>query len=260
MKRSHSALLALFFLAALLASGYAMSGRAAAYNASQDKKLWAFKDVNLRRFSYAGREVGLTDSASEDGDTIVTLRYGDRELKLSSSIKPGDPALPELIRHADWLKVLRFAEYGTRTYEEFQAHLDEGNDRIAVVVKRPLTSADPRTGDVWDKDWAFDFHELRPDGSIDTEGLRLPKTRGNKAPKANELKPGTWEMEAALHLMPKTPPDSLSIGRPTAAFRNDAMKALGWTMPVATISACGFILFAALAAAPRRKRAISPPT
>lgn len=254
MTRLHYTILALAFLAALLATGYLMSSRASRFNAAQDKKLWVFQVIDSRAFQVAGRDVTITDAKNPDGGELVNIKFGERDLVITASMKPGNPELPGLIRHTDWLKVLRFAEYGRRTPEEFKAHLDEGNDRIAVVVKRPLTTADPRTGAVWSKDWTFDFHELLPDGTIATDGLRLPKTRGDKNPKPNELALGTWQMEAALHLMPKAPPDSLAIGRPTAAFRGDAMKAMGWTLPAAALSATGLILCAALAAAPRRAR------
>jgi hypothetical protein len=254
MTRLRYATLAIVFLAGLLASGYAMSSRAAAFNASQEKKLWAFQAVNLRNFRVGGRDVSIADAKAPDGGELVNITFGDRELVITAPMKPGDAALPGLTRHTDWLRVLRFADHGNRTHDEFLAHLDEGNDRIAIVVKRPLTAPDPRTGDVWHRDWMFDFHELLSDGSIRTEGLRLPKTRGDKTPKPNELKAGTWQIEAALHLMPKTPPDSLAIGRPTAAFRGDAMKAMGWTLPAAALCASGLILCATLAAAPRRTK------
>ena len=253
MSRSKFAILAAAFLVALLASVYFMAGRAASFNATSERKLWVFKPVNLREFRLAGRDVTLTDAKTAEGEESLVVKFGDRELVLTPFLTPGDANLPGLVRHTDWMKVLRFAEFGQRSAAEFQEHLDQGNDRLAIVVRRPLTGPDPRTGDVWQRDWTFDLHELLPDGSIRTEGLRFPKTRGDKTPKPNELKPGTWQMEAALHLMPKTPPDSLAIGRPTAAFRGDAMRSLGWTLPVSAISAPGLVVCIVLAAAPRRQ-------
>jgi hypothetical protein len=123
-----------------------------------------------------------------------------------------------------------------------------------VAARRPLTGPDPRTGDVWRRDWTFDFHELLPDGTIQSASLRTPKTKGDKAPKPDELRPGTWEMEAALLLMPGTPPDSLNISRPAAAFKGDAVHAMGWTLPTAAAMALGFLAFAAMAGAPRRSQ------
>ena len=231
-----------------------MSLRIAGFNSENKKELWVFQPVNLRNFRVGGRDVSLIDSTTPQGDDLLTLTFGDHELKLSPSVKPGNPALPGLARHAEWLRVLRFADRAGRSFEEFQAHIDEGHDRIVVVARRPLTGPDPRTGDFWQKDWMFNFYELLPDGTISTDGLRFPKTRGGKTAKPGELIPGTWQMEAALHLMPNIPPDSLSIGRPTAAFRKDAMRSLGWTLPASSLSACGLIACIALAAAPRRSK------
>jgi hypothetical protein len=238
----------------LICTVIAMAHRVAAFNALADRKLWTFRPVNERAFRFAGRDVSLTDGTAPDGADLVVVRYGEQELKLAATVKPGDARLPDLTRHADWLRVLRFAEFGNRTTQEFKDHLQEGNDRLVIATRRPLTGADPRTGETWRRDWTFDFHELLPDGTIRSESLRMPRTKGDKAPKPGELKAGTWEMEAALTVMPATPPDSLNISRPTAAFRGDAVSSMGWTLPTAAATTLAFLVFAALAAAPRRQK------
>ncbi len=234
---------------------YAMAGRVSEFNARADRKLWAFKTpIDTRTFRFAGRDVSITDTTAADGSDLVVVTYGDRELKLTPGVKPKDPKLPGLFRHSDWLKVLRFAEYPKNaSIQEFKDQLEDGKDRLVFAARHPLTTADPRTGDVWGRDWTFDFHELVPDGTIRTEGLRLPKTKGDrKTPQPNELRPGTWQMEAALLVMPQTPADSLNLGRPTASFKGDAVSVMGWTLPVATVTALGLMVSLALGAAPRR--------
>jgi hypothetical protein len=234
----------------------AMAGRVNKFNADADRKLWTFSDpIDTRAFRYAGREVAIKDTTGPDGKELVVTTYGERELKLTPSITPKDPKLPGLFRHADWFKVFRFAEYPKKgSVRDFRDSLEEGKDRLVFVTRRPLTTADPRTGEVWARDWTFDFHEFLPDGTIHTEGFRLPKTKGDiKTPKPNELSPGTWQMEAALRLMPPTPADSLNLGRPTAAFKKDAVSVMGWTLPVATLTALGLMISLALGAAPRRR-------
>lgn len=242
--------------AALGFSIYAMAGRVSEFNARADRKLWMFRLVDSRAFKFAGRDVSIVDTTdgAAEGSELVVITYGDRELKLTPGVKPKDPKLPGLFRHADWFKVLRFAEYPKNSsVQEFKDGLEEGKDRLVFITRHPLTTADPRTGDVWGRDWTFDFHEPLPDGTIRTEGLRLPKTKGDiKTPKPNELKPGTWQMEAALYLMPQMPADSLNLGRPTAAFKGDAVSAMGWTLPAATVTALGLMVSLALGAAPRR--------
>lgn len=254
MSRLHYTLLALACLIVLMVSALAMARRVDAFNEANQPARWVFSTVNARDFLFGGHEVHIADTTTPDGADLVTVSIDKTEaLRLTPSSKPKDASLPGLARHEEWLKVIRFAELGKRSFEEFQAHIDQGNDRIAIVVKRPLTGPDPRTGDVWQRDWMFDFHELGKDGSVRSEGLRFPRTKGDRTPKANELQSGTWQMDAALHLMPKTPPDSMAIGRPTAAFRKTAMRSLGWTLPVAALSALGLIVCLSFAAAPRRK-------
>lgn len=234
----------------------AMAGRIDKFNADANRKLWTFSEpLDTRAFRFAGRDVTIKDTTGPDGGELVVVTYGDRELKLIPSITPKDPKLPGLFRHSDWFRAFRFAEYAKNSsVQEFQTSLQEGKDRLVLVTRRPLTTADPRTGDVWARDWTFDFHELLPDGTIRTEGFRLPKTKGDiKTPKPNELRPGTWQMDAALRLMPPTPADSLNLGRPTAAFKGDAVSVMGWTLPVATLTALGLMISLAMGAAPRRR-------
>lgn len=255
MNRLLMIILAAIMLAGLLYTTYVMSHRVAAFNAEHAPTQWAFKPpLNVREFTFGGRPVSLTDTTGPDGSDQVLVKYGEKELRLTAPVKPGNPQLPGLIRHEDWMKVFRFAEYGKRTYREFLDKLEEGTDRIVIVVKRPLIGPDPRTGSVWDRDWMFDFHELKADGTIESEGLKLPKTKGDKTPKPTELKVGTWQLIAALQLMPRTPPDALNVGRPTAAFQGDAMKSMGWTLPVGTALTIGIIVAIVLAALPRRQK------
>ena len=245
--------LGLVFLGVFAFSLVALTMRIRDYNATTQRAPHVFKDVGERRFTYAGREVSLTDEERE-GQHVVVVRYGERELRLVAWTEPQSDQLPGLTRHGDWLRVKRLAEFKWGNIEDFRKHLDEGNDRLVIIVKRPLTAPDPRTGDVWRRDWVFDFHELTPDGEIGTRTLRYPKTRGDKDPKANELRANTWEMDAAMSLMPQNPPDSLNFGRPTAAFKDDALKRAGWTMPAAVVSVLGRVACLAVLFAPRGPR------
>ena len=258
LTRVRSGLLAGVFLAALVGCVFAMAQRVKQYNSEQGRKLWVFQAVDVREFKLGDRPVSITDTTGADGSDLVLIKYGDRELKLTVPMKIGDAKLPGLFRHVDWLRVQRFAELGQRSGEEFKQHLeDSGEDRLVIVARRPLTGPDPRTGDVWQRDWMFDFHELKRDGTIDTSGLKFPKTRGDKQPKPGELRAGTWQMDAALYLMPQTPPDSLNVGRPTAAFRGDAMKSMGWTLPAAALATIGLVVCLVMAAMPRRQKSLA---
>jgi len=175
----------------------ALARRIEAYNAGSGRTMYAFNEVHQRGFQFAGREVSLTDEEKE-GQTVVVLRYGEREARLqvppAIQSRLGSAQLPGLARHADWLRVLRFAPFKGRSREEFKQHLDEGTDRLTIVTRRPQAGPDPHTGEVWNRDWLFEFHELLPDGTISAESLRYPKTRGDKNPKAGSCarEPGRW--------------------------------------------------------------------
>ena len=242
MTRGIALIAALVCLAAFVASVVAMGRRFQQFNAASGRQAFVFAGVDTRAFEFAGRPVSVTDE-DKPGQSAVLIKFGDRELRLLApdSIKPGSAQMPGLVRHAEWLRILRFAPYTGRSREEFLKHLDEGKDRLAIVTRRALTAPDPRTGQVWARDRVFDFNELKSDGSIDSQTLRYPKTKGDKAPKAGELREGTWEKDAAGFLLPGTPPDSLSFGRPTAAFKNDAMQNAGWTLPAAVASGLGLV-------------------
>ena len=231
-------LLALACLGVFALSLSALAGRIGAYNSASGRTMYTFREVHDRAFEFAGRAVSLTDEEKE-GQTVVVVRYGERELRLLAGAPPLSPQLPGLARHADWLRVLRFTEY--RPGVRLREHLDQGNDRLAVVSRRAPTGPDPRTGEVWDRDWFFEFDELMPDGTIRGESLRCARTRGDKAPRPGELRAGTWEMDAAMGMLPGSPPDSLNFGRPTAAFRDVALRNAGWTLPAAVGSALGLV-------------------
>lgn len=239
----------LLCLAVFALSVWALLGRIETFNSGRE--LYQFKDVTTWGFGWAGRDVTLSEETREN-QVSVLVRYGDRELRLlATADKLGHPDLPPAIRHQDWLHVRRFAAYRPGQAPEAE--------RLIITTRRPLTAADPRTGSVWNRDWTFEFHELLTDGTIRTETLRYPRARGDKDPKPGELREGTWQKDAAMLMMPGSPPDTLNFGRPTASFKRDALRDAGWTFPAAIASGLGLIASLALLLAPRaaaRVRAI----
>lgn len=250
-------LIAVLCLGAFAASMLGLTARIRDYNTRADRAMYAFNTVNDRMFRFAGRDVSLLDEA-KDGQEVVVVRFGDKETRLVPSVEPKNAQIPGLKRHADWLKVVRFTEYKGASRQEFQQHLNEGNDRLVIVTRRPRAAADPRTGEVWQRDWVFEFNEFLPSGEIQSRTLRYPRTKGDKQPKPDELRVNTWEMDAAMSLMPQNPPDSLNFGRPTTVFREDALRHAGWTMPAAVVSALGVMAALAAAFAPQRRARRAP--
>lgn len=235
---------------ALVGSIRAMAHRITDYYSSSDHKLYMFEPINAREFSFAGREVTIRDEDSPSG-TVVTVRYGDESLRLDATIPPGPPQLPHLVRHAQWLQVLRFAEHGRGSAVEAADRVLRGEvpDRLVVVIRNPPRGADPDSwGQVWRKQWKFDLYEFDPQsGGFRHERLGYPTNRRNEPAKPGELVEGSWQFYAALFTMPKG-------SKPTPKFTGDALRAMDWTFPAATASILLLIGSLAALAAPARRR------
>lgn len=240
-----------FCLAAF--SSMQLAGRIVAFHRQNPRAYFAFEPLHTREFRFAGRDVTITDS--KEGDTeYVTVRYGETPLKLRATI-PGKYDLPGLAKHADWLKVLRFADSTGMHFETLQRELEEGRaeDRLVIVTKSPMPGSDPATwGEVWRNDWDFDFHELKPEGGFSHQRLAYPmserrrKSLGLKEPRPNELAANTWQYQAALYLMPKGP--SIEV-------RNSALMATGWWLPIAGFAGAVVMGALVIAVAPIKRGA-----
>jgi hypothetical protein len=249
--RTAAILLAGISALGVIAGSWAMVGRVASFNRSATKELYVFKAVDQRRFAYAGREVTIEDT-DEHGNAGVLITYGDDRLALRATVPPGDPNLPGLVRHADWLTVLRFAPRRGISLEEMERRIEAGEiaDRLVAVVREPQPGSDPGTfGRAVESEWTFHLYEFLPAGGFAAEHLRYPESdsalarrqgaarrAGRPAPerRRDELKEGTWEFAAALLAMP-------TGSAPGPTFAGDAMSALGWTLPVTGLSFMGLV-------------------
>jgi hypothetical protein len=240
--------IALSGLAVLAASTVVMVQRVRRFHEENPRLIFAFQPVDARRFSFAGRDITLKDDKSDPERPKLIVHYGELELPLDVTI-PSRYDLPGLKSHENWLRVLRFAPRSGMTEEEFQAQIDAGKDRLAIVTRTPPAGVDPATwGSVWKKNWVFDFYEFKPDGSIEHQTLRYPTARGLKKPKEGELHENTWEHQAALQLMPNAGQTG-----PTRNFYGDALAAAGITLPLAAFSGLMAAFGLAFALAPRKR-------
>jgi hypothetical protein len=215
----------------LLFSGWFMAQRIADFHSEHRRNIFLFKEVDDRSFTYANRKVTLTDETDKAGVDYVNVAYGDETLRLRVTI-PGMKELPGLRPHMDWLRVVRFLPMqGGDAVDAVKASFNGENvDRLVIVTRTPPAGADPKTwGSVWRKDWVFDFYEFNPAGGFNREKLNYPTTRRSEPEKAGELAENSWQMQAALLLMPK------GMG-PNYKPKNDALSAVGWTLPVAGTS------------------------
>jgi hypothetical protein len=246
--------LAALAVVALLGSISLMAERVSEYHASSDQKFYMFSPVNGREFIFADQPVTILDESGPSG-TEVVVRYGDEMLRLNATIEPGPDQMPNLVRHAQWMKVLRFMEFARGEAQGPAGAPPEGateeaqpSDRLVLVVRNPPRGTDPDTwGQVWRKQWAFDLYEFKPEGGFRHQRLGYPTHRRNEPPKQGELVEGSWEFYASLLVMP-------AGSKPTPKFTGDALRAMGWTLPAA--AAMVLLLMASLAAflAPARRR------
>ncbi len=233
------ALFAAIVFAVLLAGSVAELTRRVLVHLREHPTVMAtFIEVDSRGFTYAGRPVTITD-ADDNGVPTLVVRYGDRELRLRVTIPTRHEALKAigLAAHRDWFRIFRFVETSGIASEEVEALVARGEltDRLVLVTRTPRQGVDPETwGQVWKRDWVFDFFELKPDGTIETQRLRFPSTKSDQPYAEDELKERTWQYEAALLSMPPS-------GQPKGKYRNDAVRAMGWTWPAAAFSSLGLV-------------------
>lgn len=233
--------------AVMVLSGGLMAWRIGSFHKNNQRAVFAFQELALRSFEYAGRPVDLTDE-DEAGIWYLRLTYGDATERLPVAV-PGDRRLPGLMPHAGWLRVLRFAEADGKKLDELQAQMRAGEvrDRLVAVTRSPRPGQDPLTyGNADPRGWVFDFYEFKPEGGFEHERLRFPTTKTHQAARDGELRENTWQYQAALSVMP--------LGfAPKPKFTNDGLKAAGWTLPATTSSMLAMIGCFAAAYQPRRR-------
>lgn len=262
-------------LAALVVSVGVMARRIQAHVAAAERPLWMFEPLDLREFTYAGRPVRIADEQDPDGWPAVRIAYGTDEIRLRATLEPLQEQVPGLVRHRQWLRVMRFAEHGRDGIVEAADKVKRGEitDRLAVVLRRPPAGIDPAAlGNAGRRKWTFDFYELRPEGGFaGFRDQRLPErdrdrdrrvqaalARGepDPGPLPNALTPGTWQADAAMMMMPTEPLFSAAYSpAPRAAM--GAVRAMGWTLTSAAFSGLAVIAsIVVFASARRRPRAM----
>lgn len=263
-------------LVVLGVSVFLLAKRVRAYNESAIHSIFAFIEVNNPTFTFFDRPVELADAENDEGRPAVRVTYGEDELVLPVTVQTRQRIPGFFNRHADWLRMVFFADRSGLSMDEFeQAVIDETVPLRLVLVTRTPFGADPvkdglfgleqdrneSTADVRRDRWLFDFYELNPEGGFTVhQPLRFPESgasllrRQNQAKlagepipqrEAGELQERTWQYGAALKVMPRAP---------AITFENQALRAAGWTLPVASGSVLGLMFGVFFAFAPQRRR------
>lgn len=250
--RSKWLLLALVSALGLLGSCWIMADKVRQYNIDEIRVFFVFDARTETNFSFGGRDVTIETERSDPENQQLLVTYGEDQLKMRVAI-PGPKQLPGLLPHSDWLRLLRFAPMSGRSMEEYKRDLGTPAlpERLAIVTRVPRPGADPKSwGEVWIKDWTFEFHEfLPPPGrGFESQRFKYPSHKRGQAPKPGELMGNTWQFQAALQLMPQQARERL-MGK----FR-DAMSGLSWTLPLAALSGIACIFALGFAFAPFRPK------
>lgn len=197
-----------------------------------------FMPVKEQEFTFAGRDVSFAhEPDAAGGPGVIVVTYGDETLPIRVTIPPVEAKLrlPLMRAHDDWMQALRFVEGTAVELKDVDARVASGElaDRLVIVTRIPPPGVDAATwGRIWRKEWSFEFYEFLPDGGFRRERLAFPTSKRYEQPKAGELVEGTWQFGAALMVMPKGT-------TPSPRFADDGLRAMGWTLPVATVGACG---------------------
>lgn len=240
-----------------------MSRRVTAYNEQAKFGFFRFDVGSSRAFTAHGKPVQILDEDDKTGDgrAAFVIKYADGETRIPV-VEPPAANVPDLGIYGDWAKVLEVHEVERGPGGSLRDK--PGTGRILLVCRIPPAGYNPETwGSVRRSDWTFDFHEFKPDGTIESRTYRWPRSelaamslkkeveKGDETAKLlaaiPELEEQTWEYQAALHVIPK-------LNVPRYRFKHTAMKAMGWTLPVAGFCGLGVIAGIGLVCAPKRRK------
>lgn len=241
-------------VAVLAVSTTLLTRRLVDYYREHPPTRFIFQDLDVRGCSFGDRNIDLKDEIDASGTRFLVVQYGGETLRLRVTIPARQHELLSshgLAAHRDWMRLLRFTDSTGLDPEDAIRALREGRskkpDRLAIVTRTPRAGVDASTwGEVFRKDWTFDFYEFKPEGGFATEKLHYPTNKRGEPPKPGEIAEGTWQWDAALLTMPKS-------GAPEQRFVNTGFKAMGWTFPAACFSSTAG-LFAAMMLAYRPAR------
>jgi hypothetical protein len=255
-------LLSLIFGVVTVYSVYRMSFKVDEFNKHSGFTHFRFQVMGNREFSAFGKPVTLTDES--DGKlSFLRIKFGavDRRVPVKT---PPMMNIPSMGIYDEWAKVLEIHEVGRD--EAGDAIDKQRTGRVVLVVRRTPDGYDPETwGTVFRDSWTFDFYEFKDEngGTLVDSSFRWPRgelgdmtlerlvKEGNKQAIAlaalPELAERSWQYQAALHVIPK-------LNVPKYRFQDDAVSAMGWTLPTAGF--CGLITIIGLCMgfAPRRVR------
>ncbi len=238
-----------------------MTSRIADFNLQAGLHNFHAEVLNTRQYQIGVfPEFKLTDVPGEGPrsayESFIELDYGGNKTLIRVK-RPPVFNMETLALYDEWVKVLAVNEV-ERDERGIQRPVS-GSERLLIVTRLTPDGFDPESwGSVRRDDWVFDFHQLMPDGTVETTRRRWPRSdRGEKRLAAEAgsplreiqpLKPRTIEFFAAMHVIPK-------LNVPRYKFNDTALspRVLGWTLPVSMLSVITFSAGLVFAVAPHRR-------
>lgn len=248
----------------------AMIARSRDYNQTLPTR-FHFQRQFARDFTFRGSPVSLKDSTDAEGRSQLTLTYGSATESFRVS-RPVVQNFKDLSAFEERVTVLAFTPI-----EKGKVNADPYSDldwRSVVVSRQTADGWDEETwGEVRVRDWVFAVYELQPNGTISKRLLQFPDRRGRlpaevdarraaakegktlpDGPLPPEMVGGvekiaerSWEWQACLFAVPKS---QLSRYR----FQDDAIEAMGWSLPVMGVSILSAVGATAMIMAARTRR------
>lgn len=279
----------LVFLGGLAAFGVAtgfMAGRIVEFNKKAQFVRFHAEPMYSRKFRLEGWPEGTLTDKLETVEGIerafLELDYAGQKTLIPVK-KPPAQDIPALTGYDEWVKVLAFNQVEPAPNGESRAV--PGSTRLWIITRTTPPGYDPdQWGSVMRTDWLFTFYELMPrpvkvgdqERSVVVERRRWPKgsmeenrlqqtavdarnaiAKGEKPTleqaRALELAlieplaERSPEYFAAMHVVPKLNVPKYKFSDTAFSFRT-----LGWTAPVAGLSALAMFYGLAFAVAPRR--------
>lgn len=226
-------------------SVFFMSRRVAAQHRDFPPPNFAFQKTSERGFDYKGRDVAFADALTPEGQAALSVTYGDESILLPIH-PPHVRDLPDLRGYDEWLAVLQYAATREGDYAGVDWGTGAGIEMVLVKRNTPPGMDQDTWGSVFVRDWTFDFIQFNADGTFTRREMQfpafsryrnetyLPALKADPQSKVEMIMERSWEWQAALFAVPKA-----QISR--YRFRNTAVSAMGWTLPVAAASALGVL-------------------
>lgn len=204
---------------------------------NQDAAPVPFATISASETEFTLRGLSFRLDTVETPSPRVEIHWADTSTTLPITGRD-NPALPGLMRHMDWLRVMMIVD-GVTSLDGITERIRAGEipSRFLVVVRSVAPGLDP---DSWGaakyKDYVYTYLELETDGTI---------TRSERTYREIALDTRSWRHVAAMHVTGglNTPSSrgTSPISYPNYAGVKQAMDAMGWTWPVFGVGAFGFL-------------------